>query len=105
MPTRAVSANRETELSQTSVNSNGNFKHEFSAKHHLPRLRTLYIHAWFNERGEGRKKEASKVIQTTRQRNTAHPRQSSTTVARKGHCVLPKMRHFQIAPLPNWAKL
>ena len=25
---------------------------------------------------EGRNKEASKVIQTTRQRNTAHPRQS-----------------------------
>ena len=30
----------------------------------------------FTERWEGRKKEASKVKQTTRQSNTAHPRQS-----------------------------
>ena len=42
----------------------------------------------FNERWEGRKKEASKVKQTTMQSNTAHPRQSLfqscliTTVAR-----------------------
>ena len=58
MATRAVSANRETELSQTCVNSNGNFKHELSAKHHLPRVRTLYIHGLMREEKEGRKKQA-----------------------------------------------
>ena len=89
MPTRAVSANRETKLSQTCENSNGNFKHELSAKHHLPRLCTLYIHGLMREEKEGRKKQARSYKQQD-------PRQSNTTVARKGHCALPKMRHFQI---------
>ena len=34
------------------------------------------MYMFLNERCEGRKKEASKVKQTTRQSNTAHPRQS-----------------------------
>ena len=36
---------------------------------------TMYMYMHVREMKEGRKKEASKVKQTTRQSNTAHPRQ------------------------------
>ena len=36
----------------------------------------VHIHVLMRDEKEGRKKEASKVKQTTKQRNTAHPRQS-----------------------------
>ena len=45
----------------------------------LQHIRYIHVHVHCtccNERWEGRKKEASKIKQTTRQSNTAHPRQS-----------------------------
>ena len=36
----------------------------------------LHVHVLMRDELEGRKKEASKAKQTTRQSNTAHPRQS-----------------------------
>ena len=92
MPTRAVSANRETELSQTCVNSNGNFKHELSAKHHLPRLRTLYIHGLMREEKEGRKKQA----RSYKQQGKATLWWPGRVTARFQKCVTSKLLRFQI---------
>ena len=96
----AVSANRETEQSQTCVNSNGNFKHELSAKHHLPRLRTLYIHGLMREEKEGRKKQArsykqqGKAIQHTQGKATL--RWPGRVTARFQKCATSKLLRFQI---------
>ena len=43
---------------------------------HMAQVQYMYIHVVMRDEKEGRKKEASKVKQTTRQSNTAHPRQS-----------------------------
>ena len=91
-----------TELSQTSMNSNGNFKHELSAKHHLPRLRTLYIHVHglMREEKEGRKKQArsykqqGKVTQHTQGKATLRWPGRVTACFQK--CATSKLLRFQI---------
>ena len=58
--------------------------------------RTSCIYTCFNERWEGRKKEASKVKQTnnTRQSNTAHPRQLLT-------CTCTWVLYMQLSPVTH----
>ena len=55
---------------------------------------TYYIHVLMRDEEE-RKKEASKVKQTTRQSNTAHPRQS--LFLRKMSCLGTSTLHFSLS--------
>ena len=51
------------------------YNYNVCSKGMIYRSREVYIHVLMRD-AEGRKTEASKVKQTTRQSNTAHPRQS-----------------------------